>query len=450
MFILQIPISTPKPTSNLAWSRVLNPERPSFPANFSISIFTVTKKSFAPLTIRNGGGPRTYPGGVSKWQWKRMQANKAKQLLKARLCRERQLYEMRKRAELKAAVSELEKPWETVQRAPVLFSVKPDEQLKALADRFQKPGGFDFWSEKDGPELFKTHDGFPSARFFPKGVVHSIQPYRRVSEAASSGTGSNVSFDNSKRITDSSAYDSTISVKRNNFLHNSDENGSYEYGEEDAFDGEFGEEISSEGGSQSKGPRFSRHRGKNNRERNGGLESGSGKRNSRVGGYSLAKRLQLSSYGGKEEMNYGRSGNLLKTESNGTIGKYGSAKWIDEGMDRRMGRSVMKQGSRTKDGVNFGEFGQSKNRMGRTNNAERRSYVKGHETGGPSAGRRDQPSSRASGSEQRQFDEMNSFDPHTRRKNFVRQSDWRKSSNSSDVYDNGYGRWLQFGLIVGE
>lgn len=106
-----------------------------------------------------------------------MQAKKAKQLLKARLCRERQIYEMRKRAELKAAVSELERPWEVVDKAPNLFSVSADEQVKVLADRFQKPGGFDLWTEKDGPQLFETPDGLPSARFFPKGVVHSVKPY---------------------------------------------------------------------------------------------------------------------------------------------------------------------------------------------------------------------------------------------------------------------------------
>lgn len=130
--------------------------------------------------IRMGGGPRTYPGGVSKWQWKRMQMKKAKQLLKARLCRERQIYEMRKRAELKAAISELERPWEAVERAaasPNLFSVAADEQLKVLADRFQKPGGFDMWSRSDGPQILRPFDGLPSARFFPKGVVHSLKPY---------------------------------------------------------------------------------------------------------------------------------------------------------------------------------------------------------------------------------------------------------------------------------
>ncbi|KAG2332560.1 hypothetical protein Bca4012_017867 [Brassica carinata] len=136
--------------------------------------------------IRMGGGPRTFPGGVSKWQWKRMQAKKQKQLLKARLSRERQIYEMRKRAELKAAVAELERPWEPVQKPPNLFSVCADEQVKVLADRFQKPGGFDLWTERDGPQLFGAVDDLPSARFFPRGVVHSVKPYRSLPSSGES------------------------------------------------------------------------------------------------------------------------------------------------------------------------------------------------------------------------------------------------------------------------
>lgn len=150
--------------------------------NTKISKLSLSSPSNIPsemMTIRMGGGPRTYPGGVTKWQWKRMQAKKAKQLLKARLARERQIYEMRKRAELKAAVSELERPWERIEKPPTLFSTSADEQLKVLADRFQKPGGFDLWSERDGPELFRPDNGFPSTRFFPKGVVHSVKPYGR-------------------------------------------------------------------------------------------------------------------------------------------------------------------------------------------------------------------------------------------------------------------------------
>ncbi|ESQ33286.1 hypothetical protein EUTSA_v10005406mg [Eutrema salsugineum] len=75
-----------------------------------------------------------------------MQAKKQKQFFKARLShisRERQIYEMRKRAELKAAVAELERPWEPVQKPANLFSICADEQVKVLADRFQKPDGFD-------------------------------------------------------------------------------------------------------------------------------------------------------------------------------------------------------------------------------------------------------------------------------------------------------------------
>ncbi|XP_047316977.1 uncharacterized protein LOC124920522 [Impatiens glandulifera] len=175
---LPIPISSLSSSSNLCGSELL-----SLSSNFStLSISSKSSLILFPkqplrTTIRMGGGPRTYPGGVSKWQWKRMQAKKAAQLLKARLARERQIYEMRKRAELKAAVTDLERPWEVVEKAPKLFSVGADEQVKVLADRFQKPGGFDMWSEKDGPQIFSPVNGSPTARFFPKGVVHSIKPY---------------------------------------------------------------------------------------------------------------------------------------------------------------------------------------------------------------------------------------------------------------------------------
>ncbi|KAL2509596.1 putative DEAD-box ATP-dependent RNA helicase 48 [Forsythia ovata] len=185
MSIFQMSISIPTPLQTLSSSRTISGGSSSVQVFFNgrFPHHSLTTSGDFPLkttTIRMGGGPRTYPGGVSKWQWKRMQAKKAKQLLKARLARERQIYEMRKRAELKAAVSELERPWEVVEKAPTLFSVSTDEQLKVLADRFQKPGGLDLWSESDGPELFRPDNGMPTARFFPKGVVHSIQPYGKI------------------------------------------------------------------------------------------------------------------------------------------------------------------------------------------------------------------------------------------------------------------------------
>ncbi|XP_031499064.1 putative DEAD-box ATP-dependent RNA helicase 33 [Nymphaea colorata] len=184
MAVLQMGSMLPKPSDYLSTLRSVSSGIDNLRLQVSSSSSSANLVRSPPATIiRMGGGPRTYPGGVSKWQWKRMQTKKAKQLLKARLCRERQLYEMRKRTELKAAVGELEKPWEAVRRAPTLFSISADEQVKALADRFQKPGGYDLWTEKDGPQLFQTPDGLPSARFFPRGVVHSIKHYTRVDES---------------------------------------------------------------------------------------------------------------------------------------------------------------------------------------------------------------------------------------------------------------------------
>ncbi|GJN21350.1 hypothetical protein PR202_gb08819 [Eleusine coracana subsp. coracana] len=143
------------------------------------------------LAIRMGGGPRTYPGGVSKWQWKRMQAKKAQQLLKARLARERQLFEMRKRVELRDAVAHLERPWDpdsSSAAAPTLLSVAADDQLKALADRFHRPGGVDLWNDRDGPRVFESPaSGAASARFFPKNAVHSVQPYALRGDADEAG-----------------------------------------------------------------------------------------------------------------------------------------------------------------------------------------------------------------------------------------------------------------------
>ncbi|XVF76709.1 hypothetical protein PTKIN_Ptkin13bG0288200 [Pterospermum kingtungense] len=182
--ILKMPLPISAPSQSLSFSKSFLSPTPLFIHTKLSSLSLHTPTAPKPNTmIRMGGGPRTYPGGVSKWQWKRMQAKKAKQLLKARLARERHIYEMRKRAELKAAVSELERPWEVVEKAPNLFSVSADEQVKVLADRFQKPGGFDMWSDKDGAQLFETVDELPSARFFPKGVVHSVKPYLRSRES---------------------------------------------------------------------------------------------------------------------------------------------------------------------------------------------------------------------------------------------------------------------------
>jgi hypothetical protein len=86
-----------------------------------------------------GGGPRTFPGGVTKWQWKRMQENKSKQLLKARLMRERQLYEMRKRAELRAATVNLESPGKSLPKPPLCSPLRPTSTFRAWPTGFKSP-----------------------------------------------------------------------------------------------------------------------------------------------------------------------------------------------------------------------------------------------------------------------------------------------------------------------
>ncbi|XP_068639470.1 uncharacterized protein [Aristolochia californica] len=64
-----------------------------------------------------------------------------------------------------------------LERAPTLFSIKADEQLKALAYKSQFFGGHDLWSERDETQFCHNQDWLPSARFFPKGAVHNVKPY---------------------------------------------------------------------------------------------------------------------------------------------------------------------------------------------------------------------------------------------------------------------------------
>ncbi|MCO5569039.1 hypothetical protein L7F22_022745 [Adiantum nelumboides] len=103
-----------------------------------------------------GGGPRTYPGGVTKWQWRRMQLKKSRQIEKARLLREKHIYEARRRSELLAASPALEMPWQKMSRIRPPNFVTADEQVTKLAARFQKRGAEDLWTENDGPESFEV------------------------------------------------------------------------------------------------------------------------------------------------------------------------------------------------------------------------------------------------------------------------------------------------------
>uniref|UniRef100_A0A0A9DID3 Uncharacterized protein n=1 Tax=Arundo donax TaxID=35708 RepID=A0A0A9DID3_ARUDO len=90
-----------------------------------------------------GGGPRTFPGGLSKWQYKRMHEKLARQKQRGLLRHEKQLYLARLRSEIRAS------------RLPGADPTAPPGEgptsSRALADRFRKPGAEDLWNEDDGP-----------------------------------------------------------------------------------------------------------------------------------------------------------------------------------------------------------------------------------------------------------------------------------------------------------
>ncbi|XP_021754101.1 DEAD-box ATP-dependent RNA helicase 48-like [Chenopodium quinoa] len=93
-----------------------------------------------------GGGPRTFPGGLNKWQWKRLHEKKASQKEKRLIDHEKQLYQARLRSQIRASVLGLpEKP-----EGPSHSPMSPQEHIKALADRLMKPGADDLWNDDDG------------------------------------------------------------------------------------------------------------------------------------------------------------------------------------------------------------------------------------------------------------------------------------------------------------
>ncbi|KAH9620795.1 hypothetical protein KSS87_012564 [Heliosperma pusillum] len=98
-----------------------------------------------------GGGPRTFPGGLNKWQWKRLHEKKAIDKEKRLLDQEKQLYQARLRSQIRAStVSDSVSPQpdpDSQSHSPL----SPRDHVRALADRFVKPGAEDLWTDADGP-----------------------------------------------------------------------------------------------------------------------------------------------------------------------------------------------------------------------------------------------------------------------------------------------------------
>ncbi|KAG4171687.1 hypothetical protein ERO13_A12G226500v2 [Gossypium hirsutum] len=125
------------------------------------------------FTRAMGGGPRTFPGGLNKWQWKRLHEKKAKEKEKRLLDQEKQLYQARIRSQIRAKLAGRPDPsCDPTQYSPM----SPNDHIKALADRFMKEGAEDLWNEKDGPlnsEEQERPRSVETARNPRSGLIHS-------------------------------------------------------------------------------------------------------------------------------------------------------------------------------------------------------------------------------------------------------------------------------------
>eukprot|EP00249_Psilotum_nudum_P007868 c20881_g1_i1 orf=55-801(+) len=116
------------------------------------SILSSNPWGFLTWIRKMAGGPRTFPGGVSKWKWKRMLEKKAKKIEMAKLRRERRVYEIRRQAEQMAVSPERRCQQRSGFRPLAGGDASADEQIRRLVSRFQKAGAVDLWSDADGPE----------------------------------------------------------------------------------------------------------------------------------------------------------------------------------------------------------------------------------------------------------------------------------------------------------
>uniref|UniRef100_A0A2C9WAC3 Uncharacterized protein n=1 Tax=Manihot esculenta TaxID=3983 RepID=A0A2C9WAC3_MANES len=98
-----------------------------------------------------GGGPRTFPGGLNKWQWKRLHEKRAREKEKRLLDQEKQLYQARIRSQLRARLAGKPDLDPNSDTDTSYGPMTPKDQIKALADRFMTEGAEDLWNENDGP-----------------------------------------------------------------------------------------------------------------------------------------------------------------------------------------------------------------------------------------------------------------------------------------------------------
>ncbi|KAJ7944889.1 putative Dead box ATP-dependent RNA helicase [Quillaja saponaria] len=155
------------------------------------------------LTRSMGGGPRTFPGGVNKWKWKRMHEKRAREKENRLLEQEKEIYEARIRSQIREKLAG--KPVASYDTNPSSAShnpMSPQEHIKSLANRFMKEGAEDLWNEDDGP-LKSPPSGLNESRGLvrPSGRAGSIgspiNMRKLISEGRSLASGQdNVSLTN--------------------------------------------------------------------------------------------------------------------------------------------------------------------------------------------------------------------------------------------------------------
>ncbi|KAL6633275.1 hypothetical protein ACP70R_025946 [Stipagrostis hirtigluma subsp. patula] len=146
-----------------------------------------------------GGGPRTFPGGLSKWQYKRMHEKLARQKQRGLLRHEKQLYLARLRSEIRAS----RLPGADPAAPPGEGPTSSRAHIRALADRFRKPGAEDLWNEDDGP-LHRAKQQLDPGR--PRGGANwkdwddlALEEPRAGREAAAGGKEPHLAMFNPRR-----------------------------------------------------------------------------------------------------------------------------------------------------------------------------------------------------------------------------------------------------------